>query len=139
MSLLIDTNVLSELLRAAPAAAVLDWFSRQRRSELFVCAVTQAEMVVGAALLPMGKRRQALERSLDGVFGEDFAGRILPFDESAVPHYAHVRVARRKMGRPISEFDAQIAAIALAHAMQFATRNVADFADCGLDVVNPWD
>jgi hypothetical protein len=138
VSIVVDTNVLSELLRNVPAQPVLDWFAGRRRSELFVSAVTHAEMITGAAALPAGKRRLALERALAGVFGEDFAGRILPFDEAAVPHYAAVQVARRRSGRPISQFDCQIAAIALANGMQLATRNTADFEGCGLALVDPW-
>ena len=138
MTTLLDTNVLSELLRAAPAPAVLAWFAGQPAQSLFVSAVTQAEMLLGARLLPAGKRRAALEAALQAMFDEDFAGRSLPFDSAGVPAYADIVSARRSAGRPISQFDAQIAAIAQRHGARLATRNVADFAGCGLALVNPW-
>ncbi|HZT56771.1 MAG TPA: type II toxin-antitoxin system VapC family toxin, partial [Burkholderiaceae bacterium] len=126
MSTLLDTNVLSELLRAAPEPAVLRWLAAQPADGLFVTAVTQAEMLLGARLLPAGKRRSALEAALRGLFDEDFAGRVLPFDSGATPAYAELVAARRAAGRPISQFDAQIAAIARRHAMGVATRDVDD-------------
>lgn len=138
MSTLIDTNVLSELLRAAPAPHVLDWFARQTPEALFVSAVTQAEMMLGARMLAPGKRRAALEAALGGMFEHDFAGRVLAFDASAAPVYADIVAQRRAAGRPISQFDAQIAAIARCHRARLATRNVGDFEACSLAVVNPW-
>lgn len=138
MSTLLDTNVLSELLRAAPERSVLQWLAAQPAEGLFVTAVTQAEMMLGARLLPAGKRRSALESALRGMFDEDFAGRVLPFDSAAAMPYAEIVATPRASGRPISQFDAQIAAIARRHAMAVATRNVDDFAGCGLAVINPW-
>jgi len=139
MSVLLDTNALSELLRAAPDAAVQSWFSRQREDQLFVSAVTQAEMVLGARLLPDGRRRQRLQDALRGLFDEDFAHRVLPFDGGSVVCYAEIVAARRGAGRPISQFDAQIAAIAVQNGLALATRNVRDFDHCGLRLINPWD
>ncbi len=138
MSTLVDTNVLSELLRAQPHPAVLAWFARQPADSLFVSAVTQAEMLPGARVLPRGKRRQQLESALDAMFREDFAGRVLPFDSAAAASYATVVAARRGAGRPILQFDAQIAAIALSRRAALATRNVSDFEECGLTLTNPW-
>ena len=138
MSTLLDTNVLSELLRAQPHPAVLAWFAEQPADSLFVSAVTQAEMLLGARLLPRSKRRQQLETALDTMFREDFAGRVLPFDSAAAAAYAAVVTARRGAGRPISQFDAQIAAIALSRRAGLATRNVSDFEECGLTLTNPW-
>jgi len=138
MSTLLDTNLLSELLRATPEAAVLGWLAAQPAETLFVSAITQAEMMLGARLLPSGKRRAALEAALRATFDEDFAGRILPFDSAAVPAYVDIVSARRTAGRPISQFDAQIAAIARHHGARLATRNVGDFEGCGVAVVNPW-
>lgn len=138
MSTLLDTNVLSELLRAAPAPAVITWFGSQPPHTLFVSAVTQAEMMLGARVLPAGKRRTTLEAALSGMFEDDFAGRVLPFDAAAADVFASVVSARRAAGRPISQFDAQIAAIARCHRMQLATRNVGDFEGCDLGLVNPW-
>lgn len=138
MSTLIDTNVLSEILRAAPEPAVLAWWAEQPAETLFVSAVNQAEMMLGARLLPAGKRRTALEAAVRAVFDEDFATRILPFDSAAVPAYVEIVTARRLVGRPISQFDAQIAAIARYHGARLATRNTADFEACGVVLVNPW-
>jgi len=138
MSVLIDTNVLSELLRAQPDSSVLAWFSSQPANGLFVSAVTQAEMMLGVRLLPAGKRRQRLEQALEAMFLEDFAGRILPFDSGSAVDYAVVVAARRRAGTPISQFDGQIAAIALSHRLGLATRNVSDFEGCGLFLTNPW-
>lgn len=139
MSILLDTNVLSELLRAQPDSAVLAWMAAQPANSLFVSAVTQAEMLLGARLLPAGKRRKQLEQALDAMFREDFASRVLPFDSSAATDYAEVVAARRHAGTPVSQFDAQIAAIALSHRLSVATRNVSDFAGCGVALTNPWD
>jgi hypothetical protein len=138
MSTLLDTNVLSELLRAAPDPAVLSWVSAQPADSLFVSSVTQAEMLLGARLLPAGKRRNTLESALQAMFDEDFAQRVLPFDSGAVPAYVDVVSTRRSAGRPISQFDAQIAAIALHYGAKLATRNTGDFEGCGLALVNPW-
>lgn len=138
MSTLLDTNVLSELLRATPERSVRQWLAAQPAEGLFVTAVTQAEMMLGARLLPAGKRRSALESALRGMFDEDFAGRVLPFDSAATSAYAELVATRRASGRPISQFDAQIAAIARQHAMGVATRNVDDFTGCGVAVINPW-
>ena len=138
MSTILDTNVLSELLRAEPAPAVLAWFAAQPVESLFVSAVTQAEMMLGARLLPMGKRRTALERALSAMFDEDFSGRILPFDSRTVPAYVDIVSERRSLGRPISQFDAQIAAIARKAGDKLATRNTLDFERCGIALVDPW-
>ncbi|MDN8617689.1 type II toxin-antitoxin system VapC family toxin [Variovorax ginsengisoli] len=138
MSTLLDTNVLSELLRATPDPGVLRWFEAQPADTLFVSSITQAEMMLGARLLPAGKRRAALETAVRAMFDEDFGGRILPFDPSAAWVYADIVSARRAAGRPISQLDAQIAAIARHHGVQLATRNVTDFEGCGLLVVDPW-
>ncbi len=138
MSTLLDTNVLSELLRSAPERSVLKWLAAQPAEGLFVTAVTQAEMMLGARLLPAGKRRTALESALCGIFDEDFAGRVLAFDSAATAAYAEIVAARRAAGRPISQFDAQIVAIASKHSMSVATRNVDDFTGCGVAVIDPW-
>ncbi|MBL8279007.1 MAG: type II toxin-antitoxin system VapC family toxin [Pelomonas sp.] len=138
MKWLLDTNVLSELLRAEPDGLVLRWFSQQHADALFVSAITQAEMLYGAALLPRGRRRAQLEQALQAMFDEEFARRVLPFDGQAAVAYAALVATRRSTGKPISQFDAQIAAIALTHRATLVTRNVDDFNGCGLTVVNPW-
>lgn len=138
MNTLLDTNVLSELLRARPAPAVLTWFAAQPAEAVVVSAITQAEMMLGARLLPAGKRRTHLEGAVQAMFDEDFAGRVLPFDSAAVPAYVDIVSTRRAAGRPVAQFDAQIAAIARRHGIAIATRNVSDFEGCGIALVNPW-
>lgn len=138
MSTLLDTNVLSELLRAAPDPAVEAWFAAQSAPGLCISSVTQAEMLLGARLQPAGRRRQALEKALAAMFEEDFGERILPFDSAAVPAYVEIVAIRRAAGRPISQFDAQIAAIARHRRNALATRNTSDFEGCGLSLIDPW-
>jgi predicted nucleic acid-binding protein len=138
-AVLLDTNVLSELLRAQPDPAVLAWFAAQDQQQLFVSAVTQAEMLLGAHLLPAGKRRAQLQQAMEALFRDDFAGRVLPFDAAAAASHAPLVAARRRSGRPISQFDAQIAAIATTRRAALATRNTADFEGCGVSLHNPWN
>ncbi len=138
MSIVLDTNVLSELLRQQPAPQVLAWFSRQPADGLVVSAVTQAEMLLGAKLLPAGARRRQLEAAVRALFEVDFQGRIWPFDDAAATAYAAIVAGRRAAGRPISQFDAQIAAIATARKAALATRNQAAFEGCGLRLHDPW-
>jgi predicted nucleic acid-binding protein len=138
MATVLDTNVLSELLRKQPHEGVLRWFAAQPPGTLFATCVTQAEMMLGARLLPAGKRRHALELALQSMFDEDFAQRLWPFDTSAVPAYVDIVATRRAAGRPVSQFDAQIASIARSRGAALATRNVEDFAGCGIPVVDPW-
>ena len=136
--IILDTNVLSELMRAKPAAAVVAWIAEQPTAGLYTTAVTQAEILHGLMLLPPGRRRRALEAAASAMFAEDFEGRILGFDSDAAAPYARIAAERRRAGRPISHFDAQIAAIAQSAGAGVATRNVADFDGCGVRVVNPW-
>lgn len=136
--IVLDTNVLSETLRPMPDAAVANWLKSQRTADMHTTTICEAEIFYGIALLPSGKRRAALEQVATGLFNEDFAGRVLAFDSSAARSYAGIVAARRKLGRPIGELDAQIAAIARAHGATVATRNVEDFADCGVRIVSPW-
>ena len=135
--IVLDTNVLSETLRPAPAASVRRWMTSQPAPALFTAATCEAELRYGLALMPPGRRRTALTRALAAVFDE-FSGRILAFDSRAAQAYADIASARRRGGRPISQFDAQIAAIAASNGFRVATRNIDDFADCGVAVVSPW-
>lgn len=136
---LLDTNVLSELMREQPAAAVLDWFSQNTRVSMQTSSITQAEILTGIALLPNSKRRTALAVAAEQMFEEDFAGLCLPFDAVAAKTYAVIVATRTRQGQPISTEDAQIAAIALAAGLTVVTRNIKDFDNIdGLPLVNPW-
>ena len=136
---LLDTNVLSELMRAEPDANVLAWFRQQQGAVFHTSAVTRAEILLGIALLPAGKRRDGLAAAAEQMFAEDFAGRCLPFDEAAAAEYALIVAARTRLGRTISTEDGQIAAIAVAHHLALATRNRKDFQHIdGLTLLDPW-
>lgn len=136
--IVIDTNVVSELMRPAPASAMLDWFGVQDQSVLHLSAVSEAELRRGVAILPEGRRRDALRAAIDAMVAEDFAGRVLAFDGAAAFAFAAVFAERRAAGRPIGFPDCQIAATARAHGAAVATRNVSDFEGCGVTIVNPW-
>jgi toxin FitB len=136
--IVLDTNVLSELLRQRPAEAVQRWLVARPLGNLFTTTITEAEMLFGVALLPKGKRRSALEEAVTGLMEVDFAGRVLPFDTLAARAFALVAAERQRAGRRMSQLDAQIAAIVRSRDATLATRNHADFEGCGVDVVNPW-
>jgi len=136
--ILLDTNVVSEFMRPLPGPEVQSWISSQPPAALFISAVTEAELRLGLELLPPGKRRDGLEAALESMLAQDFADRILPFDRAAATAFAKIVAERRKLGRPIAQFDAQIASIARCRGASLATRNIADFTDCGIQVINPW-
>lgn len=136
--IILDTNVVSEPMRPLPSAIVLTWWSRQQPGALFITAVTVAEILYGIELLPHGKRRAALLAGAERIFGKVLAGRILPFDEDAARAFPEIASRRRAQGRPITDLDAQIAAVASSHDALLATRNTADFEGCGVTLVNPW-
>jgi len=136
--IVLDTNVVSEMLRAEPAPAVATWLGGKPRASVVLCSISEAELRLGIALLPHGKRRDALSAEIEGLINQDFHGRILPFDSPAAVQFAEIAAARRRSGRPISVADAQIAAIARSRGAVIATRNVEDFAGTGVEIVNPW-
>ncbi len=136
--IVLDTNVLSEMMRASPAPEVAAWFARVSPSALFTTALTQADVLHGIALVAPGWRRDDLTAAAHGMFEQEMAGRVLPFDADAARHFAEIAANRRQAGRPISQIDAQIAAIARSRGASLATRNVDDFADCGVALINPW-
>jgi len=136
--IVLDTNVLSEEIRLSPSDKVLRWFEEQDPVSVFTTAVTQAEMLYGLESLPVGRRRAALHQAIEKMFGEEFRGRILPFDEDAARAFAKIVAVRDALGRPISQSDGMIAAIARSRRAALATRNVADFQDCGLRIIDPW-
>jgi predicted nucleic acid-binding protein len=136
--IILDTNVVSELMKPAPADRVIRWVASQTATSLYTTSITYAEILHGILLLPAGKRRKNFEQAAEMMFDEDFAGRILPFGSDGASFYAEVATERQRRGRPISQFDAQIAAIARATGAGLATRNVSDFDHCGIEVVDPW-
>lgn len=135
----VDTNLLSEALKPAPASAVLNWLSSQSGNQLYTTVISQAELLYGVALLPHGARRAGLQTAIDLILAEDMGGRILAFDQDAARAFAAISASRRKKGRPISEMDAQIVAIAFSRGATLATRNIRDFEDCGVKLINPWN
>ena len=137
--IVLDTNVLSELMRSEPAAAVFAWVSAQPRATLYTTSISKAEILYGIAVLPEGRRRLALAAAAEAMFADDFEGRVLPFDAAAAVHYAKIVAARRREGRPIEAFDVQIAATTLVAGAGLATRDTGDFAGYGLTQINPWE
>ncbi|MEM7247442.1 MAG: type II toxin-antitoxin system VapC family toxin [Acidobacteriota bacterium] len=136
--IILDTNVLSELMKPAPSFDVVDWIKSRATHELHATSITQAEILYGIHLLPEGRRRDAFAAAASAMFEADFAGRILAFDSDAARAYADIVATRRRAGHPISQFDAQVAAIARDKGAVVATRNVTDFEGCGVEVFNPW-
>ncbi|MBA8899463.1 type II toxin-antitoxin system VapC family toxin [Phyllobacterium sp. P30BS-XVII] len=136
--IILDTNIISEMMKLEPDARVVQWLGEQPVASLFITTITQAEILYGLSLLSDGKRKAALLGTAQSMFSEDFAGRILPFDGSAAETYPEIFLERRRAGKTISQFDAQIAAITQSRGAKLATRNGKDFADCGLDIINPW-
>ena len=134
----LDTNVISELMRDPPQPTVLAWLDDRPTSDLFTTAVTEAEVRTGIGFLPIGKRRRDLMEAADRAFGGLFVGRVLPFDSEAARAYAEIAARRRKAGRPIVQADCQIAAIARSRGAAVVTRNVRDFEGAGVDVIDPW-
>jgi toxin FitB len=137
--IILDTNVLSEMMRPQRDRTSMTWILAEDPAQLFTTAVAQAEILFGLALLPQGRRRTLLAGAVRQMFAEDFAERTLPFDSAAAEEYAALAAQRRGLGRPIAPFDAQIAAIARSRNAILATRNIKDFGDCDVRLVNPWD
>jgi hypothetical protein len=134
----LDTNVVSELMRPAPHPAVFAWVAAQPRASLYTTSVTRAEILSGIGIMPEGRRRTALSDAASAMFDEDLRGRILAFDTVAADHYAEIVVNRRRAGAPIHTLDALIAATALVASAAVVTRDTGGFAGCGLTVIDPW-
>ena len=137
--LLLDTNVLSELIKPKPEPAVLHWIAEQPPEQFCTSAITVAEMLRGVASLPTGKRKQVLGKAVTGMFNEDFHQPILSFDQHAAAHYAVWVQQRQHAGQPVSQSDAQIAGIALSVNATLVTRNSKDFAGIDATLINPWE
>ena len=138
MSVLLDTNVVSELIRKAPDPAVDAWAAGHALEDLFFSAVGEAELRYGAAILPAGRPRASLVSDIEAMLRDAFGDRVLPFDSNAARAYAEIAAMRRSAGRPGPPADCQIAAIARSRGMAVATRNVRDFEDIDVEVVDPW-
>lgn len=137
--ILLDTNVISELMRPLPAPNVLAWLDSQITPSLFLSAASAGELLAGVAALPTGRRRDTLAQAVTQILDEEFRDRVLPFDTRAAVSYALIREERSRLGNPIGTADALIAATARASGMPIATRNIRDFKRTGVDLINPWD
>jgi toxin FitB len=137
--IVLDTNVVSEMMRPAPDSAVLNWLNTQVADELWLNSVVVSELLFGIARLPAGVRKRQLADTCAAMLEQDFAGRILPFDVEAAVVYAELAAGGEARGRPVEMADAQIAAICLAQGAALATRNLRHFEGLGLVLVNPWD
>ena len=136
---ILDTNVVSELMRPAPNAMVIRWMATQNSEDLHITSVTMGEVLYGIELLPPGKRQESLRAGAERLFRVVFAERVLSFEARAAREFSTIASTRRKRGKPISELDAQIAAIARVHGAVIATRDTRGFEGCGVRVVNPWE
>jgi hypothetical protein len=137
--IVLDTNVISEPLRQAPEYRVIEWIDAQPVETLYLSAITVAELRFGVASLPVGKRRDRLQESLEKRALPLFAGRVLPFDMSASQSYGELMAKARTAGLAIGTADGYIAATAAANGMMVATRDVSPFEVAGVDVINPWE
>ena len=137
--IVLDTNVLSEVLRPVPEPRVVDWLKDQPRTSLFTTTVTRGEILYGIRLLPAGKRRDGLWDAAIKIFDIDLAGQVLIFDNVAADEFAQISASRRVAGRPIAQFDALIAGTTRSRGAKLATRNVTDFEGCDIEVINPWN
>ena len=136
--IVLDTNVLSELIRPVPEPRVLAWLERQVGEALFTTAISRGEMLYGAYRLPVGRRRNDLFQEIEAIFSTDMAGRVLPYDEAAADAHAELAALRRAQGRPSSQSDLMIAGIVRSLGAALATRNVRDFEGCDIVLLDPW-
>ncbi|HEY6458083.1 MAG TPA: type II toxin-antitoxin system VapC family toxin [Steroidobacteraceae bacterium] len=137
--IVIDTNVLSALMREVPEPPVVEWLDRQPAESIWITSITLFEARLGLALLPKGRRRKALEYGFDKLLVEDLEGRVLDFDQPAAEAAAQLAAGRQRAGHTIDMRDTQIAGIVIARRAELATRNVRHFSDLNVDVINPWD
>ena len=136
--IILDTNVLSTLMQRAPEASVVAWLDRQPAESVWITSITLFETRLGLALLPAGRRRQALQAAFERLLEEDLENRVLDFDSAAATEAAVLAAERQRTGRPVDMRDTQIAAIASARRATLATRNVRHFVDLNISVVDPW-
>jgi predicted nucleic acid-binding protein len=136
--IVLDTNVISEMMRAEPTQSVAQWYKSIPRPSLLTTAITKAEILHGLASMDAGRKRNALAEAADRLFNVVLVDQILAFDARAAEHYADILTMRQHTGRPVKTLDVQIAAISRSQGMAIATRNVTDFTNCGIEVINPW-
>jgi toxin FitB len=136
--ILVDTNIVSEGMRPRPDRAVAAWLNSQPWESLYLCAPVLAELRYGVERLAAGRRKRFLSGVVDRIENELYRGRILSFDQLSAANYGRLTVKREQLGRRMEQMDALIAAIALTHGAAIATRDAADFADLGLEVINPF-
>ncbi|HEY3738992.1 MAG TPA: type II toxin-antitoxin system VapC family toxin [Bryobacteraceae bacterium] len=136
--IVLDTNVASEMMKSSPEPRVLDWLNGQTASQVFITATSKAEIFYGIDRLPAGRKRDLLRRAANDMFEQQFPERVLPFDEIAAEVFAVIAADRERRGRPMAQFDAQIAAIARVQGAAIATRDVRDFSNCGIELIDPW-
>ena len=137
--IILDTNVVSDVIAPLPNPGVARWLAGQVETELYITAITKAELRYGAELLPHGRRRNDLEGRTDRILTECFGGRILPFDSEAAGIYASIRANRQKSGFSVGVEDTMIVGIAKSLGAAVATRNVGHFEDAEVEVINPWE
>ena len=137
--ILLDTHVVSEVMKVSPSASVLRWLDDQSSSAVYVSAVTVGEIEYGLRILPDGRRRLQLKERFEQFIALAFAQRVLGYEEAAARLYGEIMGLRKELGRPMSVPDGQIAAIARSHGLSIATRNTRDFEECGVDLPNPFD
>jgi len=136
--IILDTNVLGALMHTVPDPKVVAWLDRQPAESVWITSITLFETRFGLALLPLGRRRRALESAFDQLLNEDLENRVLDFDSAAATAAASLAAARQKRGQPVDMRDTQIAGIALARHATLATRNARHFADLKISIINPW-
>lgn len=137
--IVLDTNVISEVVKPTPSPAVISWLNVQHSADIHVTSVTLGEINYGVASLPAGRRRTDLAAAIEEFMHQAFGDRILDYDADSARHYGEIMATRRRIGRPLTAPDGQIAAIARHHGFRLATRNITDFDDCGIGLVNPFE
>ena len=137
--IVLDTNVVSELMRSSPDSRVLHWFSSQSADDLHITAITMSEILYGIELISTARRRETVRAAAEKMFEIVFSDRILPFEDRAARAFSQIASSRRRQVKPMNDFDAQIAAITRVHAATLATKNPYVFEGCGVRLVNPWE
>lgn len=137
--IIVDTNIISEFMTSPPTSSVLEWLNAQDSLSLYLTTISIAEIGFGLRIMPIGKRHRLLKERFEQFVATAFEARILSFNEAAARKYGEVKGHRKEIGRPLSDLDGQIAAIALANGFLIATRNTKDFEECGVQLINPFN